>query len=94
MTTQETIGSNATSVKLANDSAAHTIWSDRPSRIGGIIVNDSAATLYVKFGADCAADDYALALAANTRWEMPRRLWGGIVSVYGTAGHTRHTEIY
>lgn len=46
------------------------------------IVNESAAILYVKFGAAASATDYTIALAATTGYyeTPPGFLYGGIIT--------------
>jgi hypothetical protein len=94
MTLQETIGGATSAAKTAITGSSQTIWESRPGRIGGVLVNDGAAALYVKLGTGCTADDYTFSIAANAKWEMPRRYWGGALSVFGSVGHVRTTEIF
>jgi hypothetical protein len=46
---------------------------------GRAIFNDSAAVLYVKFGATASSTDYTVQVAAGGYYELPVAVYGGVV---------------
>lgn len=79
------VGSSTSSVTLA---AAN---SDRTSLI---IVNDSTAVLYVKFGSTAAASSYTYLLEAGDTYEMGKLYTGIVTGIWASVnGNARVTEI-
>lgn len=84
--TQTSVGDSATSVSLL---AANT------QRLGAIIVNDSAATLYVKLGATASTTSYAYKLYPDDTVEIPAGYTGAIDGIWSSdaGGNARITEL-
>ncbi len=62
------VASSASNVMLLASSA---------SRIGVLIVNDSTATLYLKYGPLATTSDYSVKLEPGSYWEMPQPIFTG-----------------
>lgn len=62
------VGDSATSVAVAAANGA---------RRGLLVHNDSAATLYLKYGATASTVSFSLKLAPGELWSMPTPIYGG-----------------
>lgn len=63
----------ATVSRVTANAASVTIFADNPDRLGAVIVNESLATLYIKYGATASLTDYSYQLGPGATWEMPAR---------------------
>ena len=93
--------STASAATLSNTSASATnvtLLASNSSRLGAIIVNDSAATLYVKFGATASSTSYTYRVDPYGVLEFPGPgvpVYTGIVDgIWDSAtGAARATEL-
>lgn len=89
----------ATTATLSNvgDSATNvTIDAANSARKGLILVNDSTASVYVKYGATASATSYTVFLGPGAYWEMPKPIYTGIIDGIWTSdagGNMRVTEL-
>jgi len=83
--TPTSVTASATSVRLFAENAAAG---------GRSVVNDSTATLYVKYGAAASTTDYTVKMGAGDLYELPLPLYGGVVhGIWSSAtGSARVTE--
>ncbi len=65
-----------------------------PSPRGRLVFNDSAAVLYLKFGAAASATSFTVALPANGYYEFPQPCYAGVVhgAWASAAGSARTTQ--
>lgn len=83
--TQTTVAGSATNVTLL---AANT------SRLGAIIVNDSAAILYVRYAATATTSNYTVKMMPDAYHEVPFGYTGIIDGIWSSAtGNARVTEL-
>lgn len=85
------------SVTNQNDQATNvTLLQANGGRKGVVIVNDSTATLYLKYGATASTTSFTYRLDPGVTWEMPQPLYtgqiDGIWSV-DASGAARITEL-
>lgn len=71
---------SATVARVATSTSATTLLAAGPSRSMVMIVNESAAILYVKFGSAASATDYSVQVGAGGYYELPLPLYGGVVT--------------
>jgi hypothetical protein len=69
-----TVSREPTSTTVATLAAAAN------GRRGCIIVNESAAVLYVRFGAGATATAYTYAVPAGSTVELPQPIYAGVVT--------------
>jgi hypothetical protein len=82
---------------LANVNASAssvTVFPANGSARGRTVKNDSAATLYLKFGATASTTSYTVALAPGDYFEFPTPVYTGVVDgIWSSAnGAARTTE--
>ena len=88
----------ARSATLANVSASATSVALFPAN-GGVeartVHNDSAATLYLKYGATASTTSYTVKIPADGYFEFPRPVFEGLVhGIWSSAtGTARTTEV-
>lgn len=72
----------ATSVTSINSSTdAVTLAMENPHRVGVILFNASAQTLFVKYGTDASADDYTFQLVTGQGYESPAApIYRGVIT--------------
>lgn len=86
----------ATLTNVASSASNVTLVAANPSRRALIIMNDSTAILYAKFGATAATDSFTLKLAAGATYETPvaNLYQGQIDGIWASAnGSARITEL-
>lgn len=83
-----TIGpTSCTPARVATSTTVATLAALNASRKACIIVNESAALLYVKFGAAATSTDYTAVVPANGgTYELPQPIYCGIVTGILAAG--------
>lgn len=70
----------ATVSRVATSGTTAVLFAAAGTTIGGrAIFNDSAAVLYVKFGATASATDYTVQIGAGGYFEFPFTRYGGVV---------------
>jgi hypothetical protein len=57
-----------------------TLQASNANRRQLVVVNDSTAVLYLKYGSGASATSYTVKLAAGDYWEMPLPAYTGIVT--------------
>ena len=84
----------ATLTNATGSATSATILAANTSRMGVILVNDSTATLYLKFGATASATSFTYKLDPGMTWEMAAPLYTGAIDGIWTAaaGAARITE--
>jgi hypothetical protein len=87
--TTNSVGGSGTSV---------TLLGANPNRVkgGAILVNESAATLYLKYGSAASLTSYTYSVTPGATWEMPSnvRYTGIITGMWSSAtGNARITEL-
>lgn len=85
----------ATLSNTAGDASSVTILADNLLRLGAILVNDSAASCYVKFGTTASATDFTKKLAPGEAWDLTPTGYTGRIDAIWTAatGAMRATEL-
>lgn len=92
----------ATLANVAGSASSVTLIASNANRKGAVIVNDSAATLYIKFGSSASATSFTYVLPGSGSllvpavWEMPAgTVYTGIITgIWGSAtGSARCTEL-
>lgn len=83
---------------LANVTASASsvpLFASNHKRIGAILVNDSSATLYLKYGDTASTTDYSYKILGNQTWEMPDPVYTGLIDgIWDSAtGTARCTEL-
>lgn len=90
---------HAESATLANvngSASSVTLLAANDNRYGAVIVNDSAATLYLKYGSTASSTSFTYKVDPGATWEMPRTmLYVGIITgIWSSAtGAARTTEL-
>lgn len=92
------MSSQFTTPTLANVSASATsvaLFAANTSAVARSVVNDSAADLYLKFGATASATSYTAKLGPGAYYEFPAPLYNGVVHGIWTSatGSARTTEL-
>lgn len=81
MTTIATTAAVTSVASVTTPAAAATLALADPDRVGLILFNDSAAVLYVKFGAAATSSDYTFKIAAGQGYESPAEpIYRGLVT--------------
>lgn len=85
----------ATLTNVASSASNVTLKAANTARRGLLVVNDSAAILYLKFGATATTSSFTAKIAAGASWEMPKPTYQGIVDgIWASAdGAARITEL-
>jgi hypothetical protein len=87
---------NATLANVAGSASSVTILAANTARKGVVVMNDSTAILYLKFGTTASATSFTYKLAGGDTWEsaMPITYTGLITGIWASAtGAARVTEI-
>lgn len=84
----------ATLANVASSASNVTLQASNTSRIGLTIFNDSAQSLFVKYGATASSSSFTVKILAGGYWEMPQPIYTGIVDGIWVAadGSARMTE--
>ena len=90
------IGSTAVVTEVACSGTVATLASANDSRVQTIIHNATGGALYVKLGGtDAATDDYSVAIANGSAYEVPSLFRGAISAIMASgSGNAYVTEIY
>lgn len=91
-----TPATTATLANVAGSASSVTLLALNTARLGVIIVNDSTAILYVKFGTAASATSFTYLLAAGDSLELVNgnRYTGIITGIWASAtGNARVTEL-
>ena len=73
-------GQSATVTRVATSTTTAALFAATGATVRGrAIFNDSAAVLYVKFGATASSTDFTVQVAAGGYYEMPPTPYGGVV---------------
>lgn len=82
------VAASATSVALFADDADGNV-------VGRSVHNDSAAVLYLKYGATASTSDFTVIVGAGGLYEFPRPVYNGVVhGIWSSAtGNARTTEV-
>lgn len=87
--------STATLTNVPSSASNVTVVAANANRLGVLIVNDSTATLYLKFGATATTSSFSVKMEPGSYWEMPEPLYVGIIDgIWSSAdGAARVTEL-
>ncbi len=94
--TKETQPATSTLSNVANSITNVTLLASNANRRQAMIFNDdSAANLFVKFGATASATSFTIKIAAGGYFELPQPIYTGIIDGIASAatGTTRVTEL-
>lgn len=86
----------ATLANVAGSASSVTLQAANTGRLGLVVVNDSTATLYLKYGSAATTSSYTYRLDPGAQWEMPDgAFYTGIVTGIwsSAAGNARVTEL-
>ena len=91
-------GLTPTLANVAASASSVALFASNPQAVGRIIVNDSAAVLYVKYGTAASATSYSVRLDAGAQYEFPqyqgRIHTGAVEGIWASAtGAARTTEM-
>lgn len=73
------VATTATLVNVSSSASNVTLRAANDARIGMLVVNDSTATLYLKYGATASTSSYTVKMEPGSYWEMPQPIYTGIV---------------
>lgn len=102
VTSTATPAATSTLANVAGSASSVTLIALNTNRLGAVVVNDSTAILYIKFGSTASATSYTYMLAGSVGgvasvWEMPSwsaRYTGIITGIWASAtGNARVTEL-
>lgn len=86
--------STATLSNVAADTSSQTLLAANANRLGAIIVNDSPAKLYVKFGTTASDTSFTAKMFSGDTYEIPFGYTGRIDGVWSVVvGNARITEL-
>jgi hypothetical protein len=86
---------NSTLSNVSGSASSVTLLAANTGRRGAIIVNDSSAVLYVKFGSSASNTSYTYRLVSYATLEIPQPIYSGIITgIWASAtGAARITEL-
>jgi hypothetical protein len=86
---------DATVTLITLDDSTATVLADASSSREGLIIYAADADIKVKFGPDCADDDYSIVVKVSEFYEMQRTIYCGEVTAYveGAAHYCFVTDI-
>jgi uncharacterized membrane protein len=91
------VATTATLANVAGATSSTTLQASNSARLGLVIVNDSTATLYVKFGSSASSTSYTVQLQAGETYVLPTqgcRYTGIVTGIWASAtGNARMTEL-
>ena len=90
-----TVASAGTLSSVASSATSVLLLAANPNRLGVVVVNESTATLYIKYGATASLTSYTYSIAPGATWEMPTRAYSGQIDAIWSAanGNARVTEL-
>lgn len=85
----------ATLFNVSQSDTSVTLLVANSSRVGAIIVNDSNADLYIKFGTTASLNSFTVKLEKNDYYELPFKYTGRIDAIWDSSGSgvARITEL-
>lgn len=86
----------ATLSSVADTDSSTTLAAENTDRVGLLVFNDSAAALYLKYGATASSTSFTVKIAAGGYWEMPRPVYVGLIDgiwASNGSGAARVTEL-
>jgi hypothetical protein len=89
------VAASATLSNVSSSASNVTLLAANTDRIGVLVVNDSTATLYLKYGATATSSSYTVKMEPGSYWEMPQPIYTGIIDgIWSSAnGAARITEL-
>ena len=88
-----------TTASVAASASAVTLFADLTASgrdaLNRIVVNDSTATLYLKYGPSASSTDYTAPIQAGAYWEAPAPVYDGLITGIWSAanGSARCTQV-
>jgi len=70
---------SATVAAVGDATGSTQLLAANAGRLGVVVVNDSSAVLYLKYGTAATSASYSYRLAQYDIWEMPRPVYTGII---------------
>jgi hypothetical protein len=95
-TARPLLAATATLANVAGSASSVTLLAANTSRLGAVVMNDSTATLYVKFGSTASTTSFTYLVAAAETLELPANsVYTGIITgIWASAtGSARVTEL-
>ena len=95
-TSRPTMAATATLANVAGSASSVTLLAANASRLGAVIMNDSSASLYVKFGSTASTTSFTYLVVAGGTVELPTNaVYTGIITgIWASAtGSARVTEL-
>lgn len=91
----DAVATDATLSNVNGSASSVTLLAANTDRRGLLLVNDSTATLYLKYGATASTTSYSVKMEPGSYWEMPRPIYTGrIDGIWSAAnGAARITEL-
>ena len=88
------VASSAALTNVGSSTSSVTLAAANADRNSIVIVNDSTAVLYIKYGSTAAASSYTYKLGAGDTFEMATVYTGIITGIWASVnGNARVTEI-
>ena len=88
------VADSASLVNVGSSTSSVTLASANAGRNGLVIVNDSTAVLYVKYGSTASSSSYTYKLGAGDIFEMSIVYTGIVTGIWASVnGNARVTEI-
>lgn len=80
---------------VAGSASSVTLLASNASRLQAMLFNDSAAALYIKFGATASTSSFTVKVAAGGYFELPHPCYTGVLDgIWDSAtGNARITEV-
>lgn len=90
------VSSTPTLANVSGSASSVTLLASNTDRLGATIFNDSAATLYLKYGSAASTTSFTYLVLPSAVWEMPPgTIYTGIITgIWSSAtGAARTTEL-
>lgn len=86
---------SATTSSVASSATVVTLLGVNTSRVGVIVVNDSSAVLYLKYGATATTSDYTFKILAGETKDLTVPIYQGVITgIWASAnGAAKITEL-
>ena len=74
--------STATVTSVTASASSVELLAANPRRLGGMVANESAGTLYLKLGETASATSYTIKLFTDDVWELPPGYKGPVHAIW------------
>lgn len=87
-------GTTGTQTSVTSRTSTQTLLAANTNRRGATLYNDSAASCYVKLGADVSTTSFSIKMVAQSYYEVPFSYTGVIEGIWdSSSGNMRVTEL-